>query len=102
MYDPRGTDRGRIEKLISRSTKEHPARILAHLPYLQFRSCRNYSQRIGWAKLFMNDDVIRCFEMVHREQSETVKQFSSDARVLSMTAARQRQNLQFASVNQAL
>ena len=50
----------------------------------------------------MNDDVIRCFEMVHREQSETVKQFSSDARVLSMTAARQRQNLQFASVNQAL
>ena len=59
-------------------------------------------QRIGWAKLFMNDDVIRCSEMVHREQSETVKQFSSDARVLSMTAARQRQNLQFASVNQAL
>ena len=63
----------RSEKLISRSSKEHPARILAHLPYLQFRSCRNYSQRIGWAKLFMNDDVIRCFEMVHREQSETVK-----------------------------
>ena len=44
LYDPRGTDRGGIEKLISRSTKEHPARILAHLPYVQFRSCRNYPQ----------------------------------------------------------